>query len=62
MRDGSVSFVDELIGSFQSAHRLKEQLNYLDQILKNADAFPARKKSFRSSSRRAKRSRPGTSV
>ena len=42
--DGSVSFVDELISSFQSAHRLKEQLNYLDQILKNADAFAGKEK------------------
>jgi transcription elongation GreA/GreB family factor len=39
MRDGSVSFVDELINSFKNAHRLKDQLNYLDQILKNADTF-----------------------
>src|SRR6202045_4305824 len=39
MRDGSVSFVDELINSFQNAHRLKDQLNCLDQILKNADTF-----------------------
>jgi transcription elongation GreA/GreB family factor len=39
MRDGSVSFVDELINVFKNAHRLKDQLNYLDQILKNADAF-----------------------
>jgi transcription elongation factor GreA-like protein len=35
MRDGSVSFVDELINVFKNAHRLKDQLNYLDQILKN---------------------------
>ena len=39
MRDGSVSFVDELINSFKNAHRLKDQLNYLDQILKNVDTF-----------------------
>ena len=44
MRDGSVSFLDELINSFQSAHRLKEQLNSLDQILKNPDAFVAKEK------------------
>jgi len=44
MRDGSVSFVDELIKSFQNAHRLKDQLNYLDQILKNADTFAGKEK------------------
>jgi transcription elongation factor GreA len=44
MRDGSVSFLDELITSFQNAHRLKEQLNSLDQILKNPDAFVAKEK------------------
>jgi transcription elongation factor GreA-like protein len=44
MRDGSVSFLDELITSFQKAHRLKDQLNSLDQILKNTDAFVAKEK------------------
>ena len=44
MRDGSVSFLDELITSFQNAHRLKEQLNSLDQILKNPDAFVTKEK------------------
>ncbi|MBV8641358.1 MAG: GreA/GreB family elongation factor [Verrucomicrobia bacterium] len=44
MRDGSVSFLDELITSFQKAHRLKDQLNSLDQILKNPDAFVAKEK------------------
>jgi transcription elongation GreA/GreB family factor len=44
MRDGSVSFLDELIASFQKAHRLKDQLNSLDQILKNPDAFVAKEK------------------
>jgi transcription elongation GreA/GreB family factor len=44
MRDGSVSFLDELITSFQKAHRLKEQLNSLDQILKNPDAFVGKEK------------------
>src|SRR5260370_34820393 len=44
MRDGSVSFVDELINSFQNAHRLKDQLNYLDQILKNADTLAGKEK------------------
>jgi transcription elongation GreA/GreB family factor len=48
MRDGSVSFVDELINSFQNAHRLKEQLNYLDQILKNADTFAGKEKELQS--------------
>ena len=44
MRDGSVSFLDELIASFQKAHRLKDQLNSLDQILKNPDAFVGKEK------------------
>jgi len=38
-RDQSLSVVDELIQSFQTARQLKDQLNYLDQILKNADTF-----------------------
>ncbi len=39
VRDESVSFGDELILSFQSARQLKDQINTLDQISKNADAF-----------------------
>jgi transcription elongation factor GreA len=38
MRDRSISFVDELVQSFQKARGLKEQLNLLDQILKNLDS------------------------
>jgi transcription elongation factor GreA len=37
MRDKSVSFLDELIQSFQKARQLKVQLNALDQILKNLE-------------------------
>src|ERR1700730_231815 len=37
MRDKSVSFLDELIQSFQKARQLKVQLNFLDQILKNLE-------------------------
>jgi transcription elongation GreA/GreB family factor len=38
-RDQSLSIMDELILSFQKARQLKDQLNYVDQILKNADTF-----------------------
>jgi transcription elongation factor GreA len=38
MRDQSVSVLDELVKSFKKARGLKEQLNLLDQILKNFDA------------------------
>jgi transcription elongation factor GreA len=37
MRDKSVSFLDELIQSFQKSRQSREQLNFLDQILKNFD-------------------------
>jgi transcription elongation factor GreA len=36
MRDKSISFLDELIQSFQKSRQLKEQLNFLDQIVKNS--------------------------
>jgi transcription elongation factor GreA len=38
-RDQSLSFVDELIQSFRAARQLKDQLNFVDQILKNADTY-----------------------
>jgi transcription elongation factor GreA len=38
IRDKSVSFMDELIQSFQQSRQLKEQLNFLDQILKHIDS------------------------
>jgi len=38
IRDKSVSFLDELIQSFQKSRQLKEQLNFLDQVLKNCDS------------------------
>jgi transcription elongation factor GreA len=37
MRDKSVSFLDELIESFQKSRQARQQLNFLDQILKNFD-------------------------
>jgi hypothetical protein len=39
IRDESTSFEDEVIGLFQKARKLKDQLNYLDQILKNLETF-----------------------
>jgi transcription elongation GreA/GreB family factor len=44
IRDESLSFDQEVIDSFQHARKLKDQLNVLDQILKNLDAFAAREK------------------
>jgi len=37
LRDKSVSLLDELIQSFQKSRQLREQLNFLDQIVKNLD-------------------------
>ncbi len=39
IRDESTSFEDEVIGLFHKARKLKDQLNYLDQILKNFETF-----------------------
>ena len=39
IRDESTSFEDEVINLFQKARKLKDQLNYLDQILKNLETF-----------------------
>ncbi|MBV9129580.1 MAG: GreA/GreB family elongation factor [Verrucomicrobia bacterium] len=39
IRDESTSFEDEVIDLFQKARKLKDQLNYLDQILKNLETF-----------------------
>jgi transcription elongation factor GreA len=38
-RDQTLSVVDELAQSFKSARQLKDQINFLDQIIKNADTF-----------------------
>jgi transcription elongation factor GreA len=37
LRDKSVSLLDELVQSFQKSRQLREQLNFLDQIVKNLD-------------------------
>jgi transcription elongation factor GreA len=37
LRDRSVSLLDELVQSFQKSRQLREQLNFLDQIVKNLD-------------------------
>jgi transcription elongation factor GreA len=37
LRDKSVALLDELVQSFQKARQLREQLNFLDQIVKNLD-------------------------
>jgi transcription elongation GreA/GreB family factor len=39
IRDESTSFEEEVINLFQKARKLKDQLNYLDQILKNLETF-----------------------
>ena len=39
IRDESMSFEEEVINLFQKARKLKDQLNYLDQILKNLETF-----------------------
>jgi transcription elongation GreA/GreB family factor len=44
IRDESLSFDQEVINSFRHARKLKDQLNVLDQILKNVDAFAGKEK------------------
>ncbi len=48
IRDESLSFDQEVINSFQKARKLKDQLNVLDQILKNLDAFAGKEKGLQS--------------
>jgi transcription elongation GreA/GreB family factor len=44
IRDESLSFDQEVINSFRHARKLKDQLNVLDQILKNVDAFAGKER------------------
>jgi transcription elongation GreA/GreB family factor len=39
VREQALSYSDELIGAFQKARQLKDQVNRLDQIVKNAGVF-----------------------
>jgi transcription elongation GreA/GreB family factor/Arc/MetJ-type ribon-helix-helix transcriptional regulator len=39
VREQALSYSDELIGAFQKARQLKDQVNRLDQIVKNAGIF-----------------------
>jgi transcription elongation GreA/GreB family factor len=48
IRDESLSFDQEVINSFQKARKLKDQLNVLDQILKNLDAFAGKENELQS--------------
>ena len=48
IRDESLSFDQEVIHSFQKARKLKDQLNVLDQILKNLDSFTGKEKELQS--------------
>jgi transcription elongation GreA/GreB family factor len=48
IRDESLSFDQEVINLFQKARKLKDQLNVLEQILKNLDAFAGKEKELQS--------------
>jgi transcription elongation factor GreA len=48
IRDESLSFDEELLYSFQQARKAKDQLNALDQILKNLDSFSGKERELQS--------------